>query len=69
AVGDGAIDDDLARMNREVILQDVRALELLERRLGAETDPSEVSLKIDTGALAARRMVARLAEQAQASMT
>lgn len=68
AVGDSAIDEYLARMNREVILQDVRALDLLEQRLAAEDDPSEVSLKIDTGALAARRMITRLAEQAQTPM-
>jgi vanillate O-demethylase monooxygenase subunit len=68
AVGDSAIDEYLARMNREVILQDVRALDLLEQRLAAEDDPSEVSLKIDTGSLAARRMITRLAEQAQTPM-
>jgi len=64
AIGDSETDGYLARMNREVILQDVRALDLLEQRLVAESEPSEISLKIDTGALAARRMIARLGEMA-----
>ena len=42
-------------MNRDVVLQDVHALELIEQRLGDEWEPDEVSFKIDTGALAARR--------------
>jgi phenylpropionate dioxygenase-like ring-hydroxylating dioxygenase large terminal subunit len=50
-----------AKMNREVVLQDVEALELLEQRL-AEIEatgatPVEVSFKIDTGGLAARRVL------------
>lgn len=61
AVDDAEVDAYLARMNREVILEDVRALELLEGRLRAETESPEVSLKIDTGALAARRMISQLA--------
>jgi phenylpropionate dioxygenase-like ring-hydroxylating dioxygenase large terminal subunit len=61
---DFALDDDttsefLAMMNREVVLQDVRALDVLEVRLAAEAQPREISLKIDTGALAARRLIAR----------
>jgi phenylpropionate dioxygenase-like ring-hydroxylating dioxygenase large terminal subunit len=55
AVGDPAVDAFLERMNREVVLQDVEALELIEARMaGAEWQP-EVSFKIDTGGLAARR--------------
>jgi vanillate O-demethylase monooxygenase subunit len=58
-----AIDDPdasafVAKMNREVVLQDVAALELLERRLGRERAPAEVSFKIDAGGLAARRVLA-----------
>ena len=64
-VGDDEMDDYLARSNRSVILEDVEALELLETRLRAETESPEVSLKIDTGALAARRMIAQLADAAQ----
>jgi vanillate O-demethylase monooxygenase subunit len=66
AVDDADVSAYLTRMNREVILQDVHALDLLEIRLAAETEPAEVSLKIDTGGLAARRMIGRLAEQATA---
>jgi len=53
AVGDAAVGDFLATMNREVVLQDVKALSLIEQRLGDEWSPPEVSLKIDTGGLAA----------------
>ncbi len=60
AVGDTEVDAYLASMNREVILQDVRALDVLEQRLRSEAVSPEVSLKIDTGALAARRMIDRL---------
>lgn len=51
-----------AKMNREVVLQDVEALELLEQRLAEQEamsiTPVEVSFKIDTGGLAARRVLA-----------
>ncbi|MGH1504066.1 MAG: Rieske 2Fe-2S domain-containing protein [Acidimicrobiales bacterium] len=62
---DFAIDDEqvtgfMAKMNREVVLQDVVALDLLEARLGSEMNPPEVSFKIDTGALAARRVIESL---------
>jgi phenylpropionate dioxygenase-like ring-hydroxylating dioxygenase large terminal subunit len=66
SLDDAEVDDFLTRMNREVILQDVRALDLLEIRMSAESESTEVSLKIDTGALAARRMIARLAGAAKA---
>ena len=45
----------IRKMNRDVVLQDVEALELLEQRLSEEVTPVEVSFKIDTGGLAARR--------------
>ena len=60
AVGDAAVGDFLATMNREVVLQDVKALSLIEQRLGDEWSPPEVSLKIDTGGLAARRVLEAL---------
>ena len=63
AVDDPEMSGFFAKMNREVVLQDVEALELIERRLGAEWHPVEVSFKIDTGALAARRLVASLLER------
>jgi phenylpropionate dioxygenase-like ring-hydroxylating dioxygenase large terminal subunit len=51
----------IAKMNRDVVLQDVEALELLEQRLAEqeaiEVTPVEVSFKIDTGGLAARRVL------------
>jgi hypothetical protein len=40
----------------------VVALGLLEQRLANEAESPEVSLKIDTGALAARRMINRMVE-------
>jgi phenylpropionate dioxygenase-like ring-hydroxylating dioxygenase large terminal subunit len=51
----------MSKMNREVVLQDVEALELLEQRLAEQeaigVTPVEVSFKIDTGGLAARRVL------------
>lgn len=61
AVDDESIDPGMAEMQRTVVLQDVVALDLLEQTLERqERRPegvSEVSLKIDTGALAARRLI------------
>ena len=62
AVGDATVDAFLATMNREVVLQDVAALSLIEERLGDATDQPEVSFKIDTGGLAARRVNLMLVE-------
>ncbi|MCU4186759.1 aromatic ring-hydroxylating dioxygenase subunit alpha [Acidiferrimicrobium sp. IK] len=63
---DFALDDEgvstfLADANRTVVLQDVTALNALE--LSLQRHPGhrrEVSIKIDTGGLAGRRMLARL---------
>jgi len=60
SIDDTEVDAFLARMNREVVLQDVAALELIEQRLGDDWNPPEVSFKIDTGGLAARRVLAAL---------
>lgn len=60
AIDDATVDDFLAKMNREVVLQDVHALGLIEQRLGTTWDPPEVSFKIDSGGIAARRLLARL---------
>jgi phenylpropionate dioxygenase-like ring-hydroxylating dioxygenase large terminal subunit len=57
AVDDEYVDRQLTDMQRIVVLQDVEALNLLETRLAEETEPAEVSFKIDTGGLAARRMI------------
>lgn len=60
AVGDASVDTYLEKMNREVVLQDVAALSLIEERLGDAASQPEVSFKIDTGGLAARRVIAEL---------
>jgi vanillate O-demethylase monooxygenase subunit len=60
AIGDADVDAYMATMNREVVLQDVEALSMIEQRLGDDWSPPEVSLKIDTGGLAARRVIADL---------
>jgi phenylpropionate dioxygenase-like ring-hydroxylating dioxygenase large terminal subunit len=62
AVGDASVDAFLEQMNREVVLQDVAALSLIEERLGDAVDHPEVSFKIDTGGLAARRVLAALVD-------
>lgn len=51
--------------NRTVVLQDVTALDLLEKVLaGDPPDAQELSINIDTGALAARRMLSSMAAEA-----
>jgi vanillate O-demethylase monooxygenase subunit len=60
---DFALDDEevsafLAENNRTVVLQDVEALDVLERVIAAEpAGYQELSINIDTGGLAARRML------------
>lgn len=61
ALGDTSVDDYVRSANRDVVLQDVAALEVLETRLAADAEPSEVSLKIDSGGLAARRLINTMA--------
>ncbi len=51
-------DGFIAEMNRDVVLQDVVALTMIEQRLGDDWNPPEVSFKIDTGGLAGRRILA-----------
>jgi len=63
AIDDESIDAVIAEMNRTVVLQDVVALSMIEQRLGDDWSPPEVSLKIDAGGLAARRMLADMARQ------
>lgn len=60
AADDAGVDAFLADMNRTVVLQDVEALNAMQVRLRTDHDESEVSFKIDTGGLAARRMLAQL---------
>jgi phenylpropionate dioxygenase-like ring-hydroxylating dioxygenase large terminal subunit len=60
ALDDASVDTGLAEMNRAVVMQDVEALNLIEERLGDDWSPVEVSLKIDTGGLAGRRVLAEM---------
>jgi phenylpropionate dioxygenase-like ring-hydroxylating dioxygenase large terminal subunit len=63
ALGDAEVSEFLRDSNRTVVLQDVEALNALEQALAAQPQGSqELSINIDTGALAARRMLRRMAE-------
>ncbi|SFL42937.1 aromatic ring-hydroxylating dioxygenase subunit alpha [Geodermatophilus ruber] len=65
ALDDEAVTDFLRESNRTVVLQDVTALDVLEQVIAGEPDGyQELSINIDTGALAARRIIARLAAEA-----
>ncbi len=65
ALDDDAVSDFLRESNRTVVLQDVVALDVLEQVLTGEADGyQELSINIDTGGLAARRLIARLAAEA-----
>lgn len=67
ALDDQEVSTFLHDSNRTVVLQDVAALDLLETVVA--TDPpgvQELSINIDTGGLAARRMLARMAAEAPA---
>jgi vanillate O-demethylase monooxygenase subunit len=65
ALDDEGVSDFLRESNRTVVLQDVDALDVLEEVLTGEPDGyQELSINIDTGGLAARKMIARLAAAA-----
>ncbi|MBP0457389.1 aromatic ring-hydroxylating dioxygenase subunit alpha [Streptomyces montanisoli] len=65
ALGDEKVSGFLHDNNRTVVLQDVVALDVLEKAVAAERDGyQELSINIDTGGLAARRILKRLAEEA-----
>jgi vanillate O-demethylase monooxygenase subunit len=65
ALDDEGVSDFLRESNRTVVLQDVTALDVLEKVLTGEPDGyQELSINIDTGGLAARKMIARLAAAA-----
>ena len=62
APDDQGVSDFLAENNRTVVLQDVAALDVLEGVVAGEPDGyQELSINIDTGGLAARRLMAKLA--------
>jgi phenylpropionate dioxygenase-like ring-hydroxylating dioxygenase large terminal subunit len=60
ALADAGVSDYLDKMQSEVVRQDVEALGILEARVSRDGDDFEVSVKIDRGALAARRLLAAL---------
>ena len=62
ALDDEAVSAFLHENNRTVVLQDVVALDVLESVIAGEADGyQELSINIDTGGLAARRLIAKLA--------
>jgi vanillate O-demethylase monooxygenase subunit len=66
AVEDAEVTEFLRANNHTVVRQDVDALNLLQRTLGTErTGYQELSINIDTGGLAARRILARLVEEGE----
>ncbi|HEY3610104.1 MAG TPA: aromatic ring-hydroxylating dioxygenase subunit alpha [Pseudonocardiaceae bacterium] len=61
ALADEEVSAFLADSNRTVVLQDVDALNVLEQIISAEPDGcQELSVNIDAGGLAARRMLQRM---------
>jgi len=66
---DQEVSDYLAKFNRTVVLQDVTALNLLEKAIAQEPEGvQELSINIDTGGLAARRMLRQMAEGTPAAV-
>jgi vanillate O-demethylase monooxygenase subunit len=63
ARSDDEVSTFMRDLNHTVVMQDVDALNLLQRTLASEpTGYQELSIGIDTGGLAARRILARLVE-------
>ncbi|WP_414635983.1 Rieske 2Fe-2S domain-containing protein [Actinophytocola sp.] len=61
ALDDQEVSDFLRQSNHTVVLQDVEALDILERVIASEPDGyQELSINIDTGGLAARRMLRKM---------
>jgi vanillate O-demethylase monooxygenase subunit len=68
ALDDESVTEFLRENNRTVVMQDVVALDKLESVIAGEPDGyQELSINIDTGGLAARRMIAKLAAQSSES--
>jgi phenylpropionate dioxygenase-like ring-hydroxylating dioxygenase large terminal subunit len=62
---DEGVSDFLRESNRTVVRQDVTALDILERVIQTEPrDYQELSINIDTGGLAARRILKRMVAEA-----
>lgn len=63
ALDDEGVSEFLRESNRTVVLQDVRALDILERVIQTEPEGyQELSINIDAGGLAARRILRRMAQ-------
>jgi phenylpropionate dioxygenase-like ring-hydroxylating dioxygenase large terminal subunit len=63
ALEDEGVSDFLRESNRTVVLQDVAALNVLEKVIASEPDGyQELSINIDTGGLGARRILRRMAD-------
>lgn len=61
AIDDESVSEYLHQSNHTVVMQDVAALNILERVIAAEPERyQELSINIDTGGLAARRLLARM---------
>jgi vanillate O-demethylase monooxygenase subunit len=63
-VGDDEIDRFLEKMQTAVVQEDVDALNILQLRVDELMEVSEVSVKIDRGGLAARRVLVSMVEAA-----
>lgn len=64
ARSDDEVSTFMRDLNHTVVMQDVDALNLLQRTLASEpAGYQELSIGIDTGGLAARRILARLVEE------
>jgi len=66
-VGDVEIDSFLAKMQAGVVQEDVDALNIIQARTLSAPEFNEVSIKIDRGGLAARRMLAAMTEAARSA--
>ncbi|HEV7935710.1 MAG TPA: aromatic ring-hydroxylating dioxygenase subunit alpha [Actinomadura sp.] len=68
ALEDTGVSDFLRENNRTVVLQDVAALSVLEKVIAKEAEGyQELSINIDTGGLAARRLLKRMVEAGEPS--
>jgi phenylpropionate dioxygenase-like ring-hydroxylating dioxygenase large terminal subunit len=67
SVGDNEVDQFLEKMQTGVVQEDVDALNILQVRATERLEVSEVSVKIDRGGLAARRMLAAMFDAASAT--
>ncbi len=63
-VGDDEIDRFLDKMQAGVVQEDVDALNVLQRRAEGTLEVNELSIKIDRGGLAARRLLSAMRDEA-----